>query len=74
MSQTAGISYATRYTLPSSPSTQALAILQHEFPAASGDADPIVLETTTGEITSGPARSQIEAMLAKVRRLPNVAA
>jgi putative drug exporter of the RND superfamily len=73
VSRAAGISYATKYTLPSSPSTEALAILQHDFPAASGDADQIVVEARTGAITSGRARSEVEAMLAKVRRLPRVA-
>jgi RND superfamily putative drug exporter len=69
----AGISYATTYTLPNSPSTQAQAILTRDFPAASGDADQIVVEAKTGPVTSGPARSAVEAMLARVSRLPRVA-
>ena len=73
MSRAAGISYATKYALPNSPSAKALAILQHDFPAASGDADQIVVEARTGSVTSGPARSAAEAMLATVRRLPRVA-
>jgi len=73
VSQAAGISYATKYSLPNSPSTQALAILQHDFPAVSGDADQIVVEARTGSVVSAPARPQIEAMLAKVSRLPRVA-
>ena len=70
VSQAAGISYATKYALPNSPSTQALAILQHDFPTASGDADQIVVEAKTGTVTSGPARSEVEAMLAKVAGSP----
>jgi len=73
LSQAVGISYATKFSLPNSPSAQALAILQHDFPAASGDADQIVVEARTGSVTSGPARSKLEAMLAKVERLPRVA-
>ena len=56
-SHVAGISYSTKITLPNSPSTQALAILQHDYPSASGDADQIVLEVKRGTITSEPMRS-----------------
>ncbi|HEY6469985.1 MAG TPA: MMPL family transporter [Candidatus Dormibacteraeota bacterium] len=73
LSQVVGITYDTRYALPDSPSTGALAILQQDFPAASGDADQIVVEARSGSITSGPARSEVEAMLAKVTQLPHVA-
>jgi putative drug exporter of the RND superfamily len=73
VSHAAGISYATKYTLPNSPSAQAQAILSRDFPAASGDADQIVVEARTGPITSAPVRSEVEAMLAKVARLPRVA-
>jgi RND superfamily putative drug exporter len=73
VSQAAGISYATTVTLPNSPSTQALAILQHDFPSAAGDADQIVVEAKTGSLTSAPLRSKVDAMLAEVGRLPHVA-
>jgi hypothetical protein len=71
--QAAGINYATKYSLPSSPSTDALAILQHDLPSASGDTDQIVVEATAGSVSSTPVRSGVEAMLAKVQRLPRVA-
>jgi len=70
VSQAAGISYANKFTVPNSPSTQALAILQHDFPAASGDADQIVVEARTGRVTSEPVRAEVETMLAKVQKLP----
>jgi putative drug exporter of the RND superfamily len=73
VSQAAGSSFTTKYTLPNSPSLQALAILTRDFPAASGDADQIVVEASIGSVTSGPVRSEVEAMLAKVSRLPRVA-
>jgi putative drug exporter of the RND superfamily len=72
VSRVAGISYATSFSLPNSGSTQAQAILQHDFPSASGDADQIVLEAKTGQVTSAPVRSEVEAMLAKVESLPRV--
>ncbi len=70
----AGMRYATKYTLPDTPSARALAILQHNFPTASGDTDQIVVQAKTGAVTSAPARSEVEAMLAKVGRLPHVEA
>ncbi|HEX4061354.1 MAG TPA: MMPL family transporter [Streptosporangiaceae bacterium] len=73
VSKAAGISYATKYSLPNSPSTQALSILQHDFPAASGDSDQIVLQAKSGSVTSAPVRSAAESMLAKVAKLPHVA-
>jgi putative drug exporter of the RND superfamily len=72
VSRVAGISYATSFSLPNSGSTQAQAILQHDFPSASGDADQIVLEAKTGQVTSAPVRAEVEAMLAKVDKLPRV--
>jgi RND superfamily putative drug exporter len=72
VSRVAGISYATSFSLPDSGSTQAQAILQHDFPSASGDADQIVLAAKTGQVTSAPVRSEAETMLAKVERLPRV--
>jgi RND superfamily putative drug exporter len=73
VSQAVGISYATQVTLPNSPSTQALAILRQDFPGASGDADQIVVEAKSESVWSAPVRSEVEAMLAKVERLPRVA-
>ena len=72
VSRVAGISYATSFSLPNSGSTQAQAILRHDFPSASGDADQIVLEAKTGQVTSAPVRSEVETMLARVERLPRV--
>jgi putative drug exporter of the RND superfamily len=72
VSRVAGISYATSFSLPSSGSTRALAILQQDFPGASGDADQIVLEAKTGQVTSAPVRSAAETMLARVKRLRHV--
>jgi putative drug exporter of the RND superfamily len=73
-SRAAGISYATKYSLPDSPSARALGLLQHDFPRASGDTDQIVVEARTGSVTSEPVRADVAAMLARVRRLPRVTA
>ena len=73
VSRGAGISYATSFTLPNSPSTQAQAILARDFPRAAGDADQIVVEARNGPVTSPPVRTEVQAMLTRVGRLPHVA-
>ena len=73
VSQAVGISYSTKYSLPNSPSTQALSILRHDFPSASGDTDQIVLEARSGKVTSAPVRAKVETMLTQVAKLPRVA-
>jgi len=73
LSQAVGISYATTYNRPNSPSTRAMSILQNDFPIVSGDTDQVVVQAEHGSVTSGPVRSAVEAMLAKVERLPRVA-
>ncbi len=67
----AGSAYANKFSLPNTPSQQALTILQRHFPAASGDVDQIVFETTHGRVT-GADEPRIAAMLTRVARLPHV--
>ena len=64
--------YSNQFSLPDTPSSQALTILQHDFPTASGDADQLVVQTTHGTV-NGAEKPRIEAMLAKVAALPHVA-
>jgi putative drug exporter of the RND superfamily len=63
--------YSNQFSLPDTPSSEALTILQHDFPSASGDADQLVVETTKGTV-NGAEKPRIEAMLAKVASLPHV--
>jgi len=70
--ESAKSAYSNQFSLPDTPSSEALTILQHGFPTASGDADQLVVETTKGTV-NGAEKPRIEAMLAKVAALPRVA-
>jgi len=63
--------YSNKFSLPNTPSEQALTILQHHFRQASGDVDQIVVHTTDAKVT-GPDRPVIAAMLTRVSHLPTV--
>jgi RND superfamily putative drug exporter len=64
--------YSNKFQLPNTPSTDALHILQHDFPAQSGDTDQIVLQAHGGSITAGPAAAAAARMLSEVAHLPHV--
>jgi putative drug exporter of the RND superfamily len=72
--QLAGSRYTTQFQLPDTPSAAALALLQRDFPAASGDTDQIVLHATTGTVRDPAVQTAVTAMLARVARLPHVQA
>ncbi len=63
--------YSNKFSLPNTPSEQALTILQHHFRQAAGDVDQIVVHTTDGKLT-GADRPVIAAMLTRVSKLPTV--
>jgi RND superfamily putative drug exporter len=58
--------------LPGTGSQQATDLLRSRFPAHAGDTDQIVFRARTGELTAPSLRVPIEAMLARVARLPHV--
>jgi putative drug exporter of the RND superfamily len=53
-------------------SQQAQAVLQQHFPQAAGDQDQIVVHTSAGTVTDPAARARLQAMFARVARLPRV--
>ena len=65
-----GSAYANAFSLPGTNSTHAVELLA-KIPAKSGDVDQIVLQARSG--TLDQQRARIDAMLAKVARLPEVA-
>jgi putative drug exporter of the RND superfamily len=73
LSLATGFDYSTEFSVPEGPSTQARALLEHEFAGSAGDVDQIVVESTVGPVTAGPVRSRVEAMLKQVSGLPHVA-
>jgi RND superfamily putative drug exporter len=54
-------------------SQQAQALLATHFPQAAGDQDQIVAHVTAGTVTDPAARGRLQAMFARVARLPYVA-
>ena len=69
--QAAGSAYSNSFSLPGTNSTQAESLLATAFAGQSGDADQIVFHVTSGTLTSHEAK--IQAMLAKLQGLPDVA-
>jgi RND superfamily putative drug exporter len=69
----AGSEYRDNFTLPGTDTQAALDLLQHEFPAASGDQATIVLHARSGTLQDAAPRAAVTAMLAQVSKLPHVA-
>lgn len=72
LSGAAGTRYAETFSLPHTESQRAYDLLKQDFPGQSGDSDQIVLHAKQGAIADHAA--QIDAMLARVARLPHVSA
>jgi putative drug exporter of the RND superfamily len=68
----AGSAYNNSYSLPGTDSTQALSVLQADYPAQAGDSDQIVVQARQGTLRSPAAETAITSMLARVARLPHV--
>jgi RND superfamily putative drug exporter len=74
IAQSAGTAYSNNFTLPNSDAQRAANLLQSSFPAQAGDRDTIVFKVKTGTVTAPAVESRMSAMLAKVEKLPHVAA
>jgi len=70
LSAGAGTRYAETFSLPHTESQRAYDLLKKEFRGQSGDSDQIVLHARQGTIAGHAA--QVDAMLARVARLPHV--
>src|SRR6266567_8635102 len=73
ISQSVGSTYKDSFSLPGTQSFEALTLLQHAAPAASGDREQIVVAVKQGRVTDPTVRAQVDAMLAKVAALEDVA-
>jgi RND superfamily putative drug exporter len=74
LGRAAGSTYATSFALPATDSTRALNLLKAQFPAASGEADSIVLHVSAGKVTDAAIKARVEPMLAKVSKIQHVKA
>jgi RND superfamily putative drug exporter len=73
LSATVGTAYSNSFTLPNTESTQALSLLQSAAPSVAGDREQIVFHTTDGtKVTDPSVQATVEAMLAKVSKVPHV--
>jgi len=73
ISAAVGTAYSNSFTLPNTPSTQALHLLQQSEPSIAGDREQIVFHTTDGTpVTDAQVMAAVETMLAKVKDLPHV--
>jgi RND superfamily putative drug exporter len=64
--------YSSQFQLPGTDSARALSILEASFPAASGEADQIVLQARHGTLDSPTVAAEAKTMLARVAKLPGV--
>jgi len=68
-----GTNFSNSFSLPNTPSTDAIAILQRVSPQNSGDIERIVFETSNGlSVTSPAVEHRIDRMLASVSALAHV--
>jgi putative drug exporter of the RND superfamily len=74
MSQVVKTSYDNSFTLPGTGSSQAQHLLQRAAPAQAGDADIIVWQVSHGTVRDPAVVARMSAALARVSRVPEVAA
>ncbi len=73
VSQSVGTAYSNSFSLPNTPSTEALALLQSAAPSVAGDNEQIVFHTTNGaKVTDPEVQAAITTMLDKVKQVPHV--
>ena len=68
-----GSAYSNNFQLPSTPSFDAIRLLERNAPKASGETDQVVIAVRQGKVTDPLARARAESMLASLARLPHVA-
>jgi RND superfamily putative drug exporter len=73
ISASVGTAYSNSFTLPNTPSTQALQLLQHSEPSIAGDREQIVFHTTDGTpVTDPQVMATVETMLDKISHVSHV--
>jgi putative drug exporter of the RND superfamily len=72
LERSVGTNFTDSFSLKSTESAKAVALLEHDAPKASGDTARIVIATRSGTVTDPAVRATVDPMLAKVQRLPHV--
>jgi len=68
----AGTAYKNSFSLNGTQSYEALELLEHAAPKASGDIEQVVISVKQGSITDAAARAKAQALFAKLKTLPEV--
>jgi RND superfamily putative drug exporter len=74
LAQSAGTDYSNNFTLPNSDAQRAADLLQRSFPKQAGDRDTIVFKVSPGTVDEPAVKARMQAMFAKLAKLPHVAA
>jgi RND superfamily putative drug exporter len=72
IARSVGSAYSTNFSFPATDSSEALNIVQANFPSQSGDSDQIVTQAKTGTLATPDVKAAVNAMLANVSKLPFV--
>ena len=73
LSQGLGSKFSSDFSLPGTDSQAAVTLLTQNFPAATGEGDDVVIQSTHGAtVRSASVRAAVTAALAKVARVPGV--
>ncbi len=72
LTKAAGNKYSDSFSLPGTESTRALQLLQKSFATQSGDTAQIVVHTPQGSIKDPQVKDRVDAMLARIDKLPHV--
>src|SRR5215207_4717322 len=74
VSSAVGARTSTDFALPGTESQRAQDLLQRNFPARAGDVDQIVIHARQGAVSDPGVRARVAPVLARIARLPHVAA
>jgi RND superfamily putative drug exporter len=68
-----GSDYKNSFSLKGTQSFDALTLLEHAAPKASGDTEQVVFSATSGKVTDATTKAEAEKVLANLSKLPTVA-
>ena len=68
-----GTNYANSFSLPGTPSTQGLQLLQTKASSQSGDQDQLVWKTSTGTVRDAAVEQRMAATMSTLAKMPEIA-
>ncbi|MBE7188380.1 MMPL family transporter [Jatrophihabitans endophyticus] len=72
LSRVAGTAFSTKFTLPHTESSSAIALLQKNFPVASGSSDQVVFATTSGTVRDPAVQQRAKSALRAIAAVHDV--